>query len=266
MQKEIYSRLLQMVERREPAALVTVVEVRGSSPGKPGFRMLVDAVGNTWGTVGGGLLEASIVKEGVTAIMERKSRIKTYTLTQDKAKGLGMVCGGEITVFVDAVTPPDTLVIAGAGHVAQPLAAMAAMLPLSVIVIDDRDEFCNRERFPAAEACLVGDIAEEMKKLTLDKNCYVVIVTRGHTLDQAALEIALGSEAAYIGMIGSKKKVKEVFGSLRENGVKAEKLQQVFAPIGLDIGAFTAEEIAVSILAEIIAVRNNNYTGRENKK
>ncbi|MBS4021371.1 MAG: XdhC family protein [Dethiobacter sp.] len=256
MNQEIYTLLSQMVENREPAALVTVVEAKGSSPGRPGFRMLVDSQGNTWGTVGGGLLEATVIKEAVAAISEEKSRIKTYTLTQDKAKGLGMVCGGEITVFIDAIVPSDTLVIAGAGHVAQPLAAMAAMIQLRIVVIDDREEFCNPERFPTAGHCLVGDIQEELKKLKLDKSSYIVLITRGHALDQAALETVVNSEAAYIGMIGSKTKVKEVFSKLREKGVPQESLQKVYTPIGLEIGAQTAEEIAVSILAEIIAVKN----------
>jgi len=187
---------------------------------------------------------------------ENRSRIATYKLNQEEAGGLGMLCGGETTLYIDVIVPPESLVIVGAGHVSRPLAAMAKITGFSVTVLDDREEFCNRERFPEADALLVGEMGSLLEKISMGKNSYVVIVTRGHAYDEAALEKIIGTGASYIGMIGSKNKVKKIFQNLLEKGIPEERLRQVHAPIGLDIGAKTAEEIAVSILAEIISVKN----------
>ncbi|RJX25741.1 MAG: xanthine dehydrogenase [Dethiobacter sp.] len=261
IQKEIYKRLLQMVEKEEPAAMVTVLEAKGSVPGKPGFKMLVDLEGNTTGTVGGGLIEATLIKEAVEAIKNNTPKIGTYKLNQDVAGGLGMLCGGEVTAFVDVIAPQESLVIAGAGHIAQPLSAMAKILGFRVIVLDDREEFCNKERFPSAEQCLVGEIGEILNTIRITGNTYIVIVTRGHAYDEVALEKTINSEASYIGMIGSRNKVKNIFQNLLNKGFNESQLQKVHAPIGLDIGAKTPEEISVSILGEIILVKNKNKLG-----
>ncbi len=258
----LYAELLNRVEREETVALVTVLETKGSAPGKAGFKMLVDADGQTLGTVGGGLLEATVIKDAMEAMQERKSRLLSYTLDRDRAGGLGMICGGEAKVFIDVIAAPETLLIAGAGHVAQPLAAMGAILGFKVVVVDDREDFCNSERFPTASRCLVGDIGELLAAEKITARTYIVIITRGHLYDQVALEKTINSPASYIGMIGSRKKVKTIFNELRQKGVAEEKIARVYAPIGLEIGAKTAEEIAVSILAEIIA---HKY-GKTNKK
>lgn len=249
---DLYKELLNRVEREEPVALVTVIETSGSAPGKPGFKMLVDSDGATLGTVGGGLVEATAIRDALTAIREKKSRVCSYKLDQEQAGGLGMLCGGEASVFIDVIGAPETLLIAGAGHVAQPLAAMGEMLGFKVLVLDDREDFCNEERFPAAK-CLVGDIGELLSNLQITRNTYVVIVTRGHAYDQTALEETINSDATYIGMIGSRKKVQAVFDNLMQQGVAEEKIKRVYAPIGMDIGAKTVEEISISILSEVIA-------------
>lgn len=256
MQKGIYKLLLKMMEREEPAALVTVVETKGSSPGKPGFKMLVDLQGNTVGTIGGGLVEATAINEAVEAIRLNTPKYSTYSLDNNTAAGLGMICGGETTVFIDIIVSPETVLIAGAGHIAQPLALMSKILGFRVIVLDDREEFCNKERFPTADECLVGDIEYLLEEAKINENTYLVIVTRGHSHDEKALEKTINSKARYLGMIGSEKKVDTIFQNLLNKGISENKLKQVYAPIGLDIGAKTAEEISVSILSQIISVKN----------
>ena len=261
VQKEIYASLYQMVEKEEPAALVTLLEASGSAPGKPGFKMLVDREGNIVGTIGGGLVEATAIQEAREALQKNTPKISTYTLDTETAGGLGMLCGGEITVFIDIIAPPETLVIAGAGHIAQPLAAMGKILGFNITVLDDRDEFCNKERFPQADQCLVGDIPELLQNMRITKNTFVVIVTRVHAQDQDALEKTLRSPAAYLGMIGSKNKVKTIFDNLKAKGFSTEDLEKVHAPIGLAIGAKTAEEIALSILAQVVSVKHSVPSG-----
>lgn len=257
VQKEIYARLYQMVENEEPAALVTLLETRGSAPGKPGFKMLVDRDGNIVGTIGGGLVEATAIREAREALQNNTSKMSTYTLDTDTSGGLGMLCGGEVTIFIDVIAPPETLLIVGAGHIAQPLASMGKLLGFNITVLDDRGEFCNEERFPQADRCLVGDIPELLQKIQITNNYYVIIVTRGHAQDQAALEKTIRSPVAYLGMIGSRNKVDTTLSNLKEKGFSLEELEKVYAPIGLSIGAKTAEEIALSILAEVISVKRS---------
>lgn len=256
VKKEFYERLYQIVEGDEPVALVTLLKTSGSAAGKPGFKMLVDHKGDIVGTIGGGLVEATAIQEATEALQKNVPRISTYKLDTEEAGGLGMVCGGEITVFIDIITPPDTLVIVGAGHIAQPLAAMGKLLGFNITVLDNHEQFCNKERFPQADQCLVGDIPELLQNMQITQNTYVIIITRGHIQDQNALEATLLSSAAYLGMIGSKNKVKTIFDNLLAKGFSAGDLEKVYAPIGMNIGAKTAEEIALSILAQVIAVKN----------
>ncbi|HHX86627.1 MAG TPA: XdhC/CoxF family protein, partial [Firmicutes bacterium] len=168
----------------------------------------------------------------------------------------------EVTLFIEPFTSSDTLLIVGAGHIAQHLAAMAKMAGFAVTVLDDREEFCNRELFPAADQLLVGEIEELLGRVTISPQTYITIVTRGHRYDQLALEKTISSPACYLGMIGSARKVEATFNNLREMGVKPEDLKAVHSPIGLKIGAQTPAEIAVSILAEIIAVRKRVFKSR----
>lgn len=260
---DIYRELLRKIEGEETVALVTVTETSGSAPGKAGFKMLVDASGKTLGTVGGGLVEATVIRDAQEAIREKQSRISSYKLDQNEAGGLGMLCGGAASVFIDVITAPEKLLIVGAGHVAQPLAAIGATLGFKVVVMDDRDDFCNQERFPSATECIVGDIGELLPNANITANTYIVIITRGHAYDQIALEQIINSKAAYIGMIGSRKKVQTIYNNLRQQGISDDVIARVYAPIGLNIGAKTAEEIGISILAQIIA---HKYGKTSNEK
>ncbi len=256
MQQIVYQKLAELLEREESAALVTIVSTKGSSPGRVGFKMLVDLRGNITGTVGGGALEAMAIREALEVIRTGAPKLSTYKLTQNKAESLGMLCGGEASYFVEAIVPAASLVIVGAGHISQTLANMGKLLGFRVTVLDDREEFCNRERFPTADSCLVGEIGGLLDSLQICPSTCIIIVTRGHTHDRLALAKMIGSAAGYLGMIGSKQKVEKNFSILSEEGYSKEMLHKVYAPIGLKIGAKTPQEIAVSILAEIIAVKN----------
>jgi xanthine dehydrogenase accessory factor len=176
-------------------------------------------------------------------------------LTAKEAEEVGMVCGGELEVFIEPILTPSTLYLFGGGHISLPLAKIGKLLGFKIAVIDDRAEFANTDRFPEADVILAGDFTKSFPKLKIDKSSYIVIVTRGHQHDELVLEWAVGTLAKYVGMIGSKTKVKTIFSHLLARGISKEKLDRVHAPIGLEIEAQTPEEIAVSILAEIIKVR-----------
>jgi len=168
-----------------------------------------------------------------------------------------MICGGDLEVFIEPILTTPTLFIFGGGHISLPLAKTAKLLGFKIAVIDDRAEFANTERFPEAEMVLADDFTKAFSKLKIDKTSYIVIVTRGHQHDELVLDMALGTPAKYIGMIGSKTKVKATYSHLLAKGVPKEKLDSVHSPIGLEIGAQTPEEIAVSILAEIVKVKRS---------
>lgn len=253
--KSVIEELVEFLERGRAVALATIVSARGSAPRKePGTKMLVALDGYVKGTIGGGVLEARVVEDAKGAIREGRSRLVSYRLTPEAAGGMGLLCGGEVDVFIDVFRSNPVLVIVGAGHVALPLCRMAKIVGFEVVVLDDREEFANSERFPEADGIVVGDYEISLGGLDITPSTYIVIVTRGHQYDELALRSVISSNAAYIGMIGSKKKVSAVLDRLRADGVSEDLIQGVHAPIGLSIGADTPEEIAVSIMAEIIQV------------
>ena len=239
----------------EPAALVTVIATEGSTPQKAGAKMLVYADGRIVGTIGGGCLEAEVIGRAREAILARKVRLAAYDLTPDQAGEDGLVCGGRMQVFIEPVEGTPTLCLFGAGHVAQPLARMAKAAGFRIEVVDDRLKFANRERFPEADLIVVDDFTTGAGKLTLGRNTYAVVVTRGHKGDADALAATVGKGLRFVGLLGSKPKVVHIFTALEERGIPREDLARVHTPLGLEIGAQTPEEIAVSILAEMIAVR-----------
>jgi xanthine dehydrogenase accessory factor len=216
--------------------------------------MVVYPDGSIAGTIGGGAMEAAIIREAMDAIAQGTSRMAHYELRDPESGDLG-VCGGEADVYIDVVASRPTLLVVGAGHVAVPVAEIGHMVGFRVVVLDDRAEMASEERFPTAEKRIVGDIAEKLGALSITPNTYVVIITRGHAYDEAALRVVVGSSAAYVGMIGSRRKVRTTFDRLIEDGISKDLVQRVRAPIGINIGAQTPAEIAVSILAEIVLVR-----------
>jgi len=253
--REIFLEIGASLERGEAVALATVVRTRGSTPREVGAKMLVRSDGSTLGTVGGGVLEAAIIKAALEALEKGEPRLIQYGLRADKREGDYGVCGGDMDVFIDVIKPRPLLLLVGGGHVAKPLAKMAHMAGFRIAVLDDREEYANPQRFPDAAQILVGDLKGELERFPLTPETYVVIATRSHETDAEALGAVLDSPAAYIGLLGSRRKVSFIFRALRERGASDEALARVHAPIGLDIGAQTPEEIAVSILAEMVMRR-----------
>jgi len=239
--KETIEGLLRAMSAREPVALATIIEVRGSSPAKVGFKGLVWPDGRFEGNVGGGALEEHIRKEAREALQVGKSRLTHCTLREEGENAVGMVCGGDTTIFIEVFNPPPRLLIVGGGHVGQPLSEMARLAGFRVDVVDVQ-----------SERATVPTLAPE----DIDAHTYVILVTEDHLSDQKALKEILGSPAAYVGMIGSRRKVKTVFDHLREEGLPEALLKTVYAPIGLDLGGSGPAEIALSILAEIQKVRH----------
>lgn len=251
----IYGEILESCSKGETVALATIVKTTGSTPGKVGFKMLIYSDGRISGTVGGGCNEAKVIYEALEAI--NTGQPKLITLTYTGVNSGSPICGGTSEVFIEPILTQPTLYIFGAGHIAQALTKIAKTIGFRTAVFDDREEFANRERFPEADEVHVIDFNRVQDVVKLKSNSYVVIVTRGHKHDQDVLKSVLKDDkVAYVGMIGSSKKVKEVFSSLIQEGVNEALLKKVCAPIGLDIGAKTPAEIAVSITAEIIAKRH----------
>jgi xanthine dehydrogenase accessory factor len=251
----IYEAVVEAVRRREAVALATIVQTRGSTPRQVGTKMLIRTDGTSMGTVGGGALEAAIIEAAQKALDEGKSRLVHHSLRADKNEGDLGVCGGDLDVFVDVIAPQLTLLLIGAGHVAVPLAGLAHLLGFRTVVFDDRAEYANRDRFPQDEEILVEEFDTGLSALNITPNTWIVIATRSHESDAAALQAVLGSPAAYIGMLGSRRKVSLILKALREAGAREEQLARVYTPVGLDLGAETPEEIALSIMAEMIMLR-----------
>ena len=243
--------------RREggEAALATVVGGERGSPGRTGFRMLVYPDGTILGTVGGGLLEAKIREEALRCLHDKTPRLLEYTLDDQSAEGIGVLCGGKVKVFVEPIVGASTVYVFGGGHIAVPLVEFAKALEFTVVVVDDREEFANRKRFPLADEVKLGDFVGVAKSIDFHVDDCVVIITRGHQHDEVVLKECLSKNKlpGYIGMIGSKEKIAATFSHLKQQGISNELLARVKAPIGLDIGARTPTEIALSIMAEIIA-------------
>jgi len=254
---DIYQEIVRIRAEGEEAALVTIVSASGSTPREEGAKMLVKADGSILGTIGGGSLEAQIIEEAIKVIGQGKPKQLHFSLTAKKVEEAGMLCGGELEVFIEPILTIPTLYIFGGGHISLPLTRMGKLLGFKIAVIDDRAEFANTDRFPEADTILAEDFSKSFPKLKIDKSSYIVIVTRNHQYDDIVLEWAVGTKAKYIGMIGSKAKTKAVFSHLLAKGIAKEQLARVHAPIGLEINAQTPEEIAVSILAEIVKVRRS---------
>jgi xanthine dehydrogenase accessory factor len=242
--------------RGETVALVTIVRATGSTPQRVGAKMLVFADGRTVGTIGGGCYESEAFWKARDAIGTGRPALVKFDLNDDLAGESGLICGGQMDVFIEPLTPSPHLYIAGGGHVGMQLARAAAEVGFRIHVVDDREKFANAERFPGADEIAVDSIPTWLAQAPLSRPAYIAIVTRGHQHDLAALRAVVARDARYVGLIGSRAKVSRIFDALVEDGVPADSLKHVHAPIGLDIGAVTPAEIAVSIVAELVAVRH----------
>jgi xanthine dehydrogenase accessory factor len=255
LSQEVFEALNRALEQGEDAALVTIVSSQGSTPQRVGAKMLVFPDGRMVGTIGGGCYENDAFWKAKEAIQTRKPLLVKYDLNDDFAQENGLVCGGQMQVYIEPLESTPRLYVVGAGHVGFNLAKLAATIGFKIHVLDDREKFANQERFPDAESVVVETIPEWLQRAEIPSSAYVVIVTRGHTHDLDALRSLAKRELRYLGLIGSKAKVKRIYDALIEEGMPVEYLPRVHAPVGLDIGAVSPEEIAVSILAELIAVR-----------
>jgi xanthine dehydrogenase accessory factor len=239
--------LVQISEQGAAAVLVTVVEVTGSSKVEAGAKCLIRDGKVRAETIGDARAVEAIVRESSVHMRAEKSQLVSLDVPEANAK---------LEVFFEVMPAPPRLIVVGAGHIAVPLVQIAKVLDFHVTVIDDRLLYANRERFPDADDVLVGDMAQMLKEMTITPSCYIVLITRGHAYDEPCLRRIIHSEAKYIGMIGSRRRIKACFQRFRdEEKVAEEVIDRVYAPIGLDIATETPAEIALSILGEVIKVR-----------
>ncbi|MBZ5646688.1 MAG: XdhC/CoxI family protein [Acidobacteriia bacterium] len=263
---DLYEEIVKLRREGRRGALATIVNVRGSIPSFETAKMLVRDDGSIVGTIGGGCVEAEVWQAAREVMEQEKPRTLTFNLNNNPKYDSGLVCGGTLDVFVEPVMPVPQLYLFGAGHVSLHLYKVARQAGFDVTVVDDREAYANRERFPEAREIHADDFDHACSQLSLNENSYLVIVTRGHRDDMRVLRWAAGTPARYIGMIGSKRKVIEIYKELEREGIAREKLERVHAPVGLDIGAITPEEIAVAIVAELIAVRRGVEAGPPHMK
>jgi xanthine dehydrogenase accessory factor len=263
MNQEVFAAVAGALERGEPAALVTIVSTTGSTPQRVGAKMLVFGDGRIVGTIGGGCYENDAFGKAREAILTRRPQLVHYELDDDFAQETGLICGGQMSVYIEPIEPSPELYVVGAGHVGFHLAKLAHEVGFRVHVIDDREKFASRERFPNAVEVVADGIPEWLGRTALPPYAYVVVVTRGHTNDLEAMRALVPRELRYLGLIGSRAKVARIYEQLHSETMHAESLANVHAPIGLDIGAVTPQEIAVSILAELIAVKHGKVKSRD---
>ena len=256
----IYQYIAKLEQEGREFAICTVINAQGSSPGRTNFKMVVLPDGAQRGTVGGGKLELTVLGAARDAIAEGKSRVVSFDLSQNGEDSLGMLCGGQVTLYIEYVGSRPLLYIYGAGHVGRFLATFASLVGFEVTVLDDRPEFATPARIPDAHHFLTGDFVELVHTTTYGPQGYHVILTDRHVSDERVLQALLERKVdnRYIGMIGSRSKTLEVFRRLVAAGVGREDLKRVYAPVGIDHGGQAAEEIALAICAELVAVRHDH--------
>jgi len=250
----IYNEIQTSFKRGERIAIATVVKTAGAAPCGVGSKMLVRADGATSGSFAGPKTDGKVTQEALQAIRDGHSYLTHIHLDADQGEAVGS-CGATLEVFFEVLRPEPRLIIAGAGYVAQALARLASALDFRIVVVDDRRDLADPIVFDDKVQLTFGDIPQTIHELEPDESSWIVIVTRGHHLDKDALQAALETNATYVGMIGSPSKVKRIFKDLLNEGISRERLEQVHAPIGLDLGAETPDEIALSIAAEMVMIR-----------
>ena len=251
--KEIFLSALRAIEEGNPVALVILTKAKGSTPRNPGAMMLVFQDGSTVGTVGGGVIEKRLKEEAIKAISEERVISVNFELSERDRDKLGLYCGGEVEFSIIPVLPEEKLFIFGGGHVSKALVPLASKLGFRVIVVDDREEYAVKEFFKDAHSVVLSDYREFAKNLETDEKTYVLIATQTHDSDFDVLKIMLDKNMKYLGMLGSKTKLATFKKKLNDSLKK--KLNKLRTPVGLNIGAETPEEIAISIVAELVEVR-----------
>jgi xanthine dehydrogenase accessory factor len=254
---DIFNEIVRLRRSGQKCALATIVQVNGSIPSYESAKLLVREDGSMTGTIGGGCVEAEVWTAAREVIENEQPKHLTFSLGQDAAYDNGLICGGQLNVFIEPIIPQPYAFIFGAGHISKSLSKVATMAGFATVIVDDREQFANRERFPEAMEVHAGEYEAIFPKLEINSSSYLIIVTRGHRDDMRVLKWAVSTPARYISMIGSKRKVLGVMKELVKEGIPGERFDQIHAPMGLEIGAISPEEIAVSVVAEMIAVRRN---------
>ncbi len=253
---DLFEEIVKMRRAGQRGALATIVHTNGSIPSYESSRMLVREDGSIAGTVGGGCVEADVWAAAKEVMQKEAPRKMVFHLNNEASYDNGLICGGTLEIFVEPILPQPIAYLFGGGHVSMELAKAASAAGFAVGIVDDREAFANLERFPMAQE-IYTRYEDAFEKIKPNAGTYLVIVTRGHKEDMRVLAWAVRTEARYIGMIGSKRKVFSVYKALENEGYRAEEFARVYAPMGLDIGALSPEEISISITAELIAVRRN---------
>jgi xanthine dehydrogenase accessory factor len=252
---DIFEEIVRLKKLGHPSVLATIVESKGSSPQKQGAKMLVRDDGTTLGTLGGGCVEADVVQHSLMALKDGEPRTVPFELTE---KDGGLVCGGSLVVYIEPVLVDPRLVILGAGHVGKAVAKLARFTGFQVVVVDDRTQFANRDSVPDAHEIVVHEFELVFDRVPVDRGTCILIATRGHNHDLDAVKAALRTEAGYIGLLGSRRKKGLLLNGLRDAGFPQSDLSRVIIPVGLPIGSVTPEEIAVSIMAQVIQHRREH--------
>jgi xanthine dehydrogenase accessory factor len=261
---DLFEEVLRLRRAGQRAVMATIVHTNGSIPSFESSRMLVREDGSIIGTIGGGCVEAEVWAAAKDVLKLEAPRKMVFNLNNEASYDNGLICGGTLEVFVEPILPQPMLYLFGGGHVSMAVAKAASAAGFGVAVVDDRESFANKERFPMAQE-IHASYEDAFAKIHPNASSYLVIVTRGHKEDMRVLAWAVRTEARYLGMIGSKRKVLSVYRALENDGYKPEEFERVYAPMGLEIGALSPEEIAISIVAELVAVRRNASTAAHKK-
>ncbi len=258
---DVFEELVRLRRLGQKCALATIVEVRGSIPSFESAKLLVREDGSMAGTIVGGCVEAEVWNAAREVLETEKPRHLSFNLGQDAAYDNGLICGGQLEVFIEPVMPIPSAYIFGAGHISKSLSKVASLAGFRTVVIDNREQFANRERFPDVDEVIAQEYEDVCARLEINESSYLVIVTRGHRDDMRVLRWAIDTRARYIGMIGSRRKTLSVIKELEKEGFPRERFERIHSPMGLDIGAITPEEIAVAVVAEMISNRRNAHPG-----
>ncbi len=254
---DVLDEIVRLRALGQKCALATIVEVRGSIPSFQTAKLVVREDGSLAGTIGGGCVEAEVWEAAKEVIQTGKPRKMSFSLGQDAAYDNGLICGGQLDVFVECITPQPSVVVFGGGHISKSLAKVLDLAGFRVTVVDNRETYANKERFPEAADVFAEEYEDVFPKLVVTDSTYIVIVTRGHRDDMRVLRWAVTTRAKYISMIGSKRKTISLIKELEKEGLPRESFERVYAPMGLEIGAISPEEIAISVGAEMIAMRRD---------
>jgi xanthine dehydrogenase accessory factor len=252
---DVYEELVALRRAGQKCAVATIVEVAGSIPSFQSAKMLIREDGTMVGTIGGGCTEAEVWQAARDVIESEQPKMLQFNLGQEAAYDNGLICGGQLNVYVEPILPIPNALIFGGGHISKSLSKIASLAGFRTMIIDNRDTYANRDRFPEAEEVFAEEYEDAFPKLPANDSTYAIIVTRGHRDDMRVLRWAAEQPLRYVGMIGSKRKTLEVVKQLRKEGIDLEKLSVIHAPMGFDIGAVTPEEIAVAVVAEMIQRR-----------